>query len=326
MKTSLAALAALSALATGGAAWGQTLFNALLDVPLERPAFAWAQAPSNGVPFVRLDKTVFASGESVFFWTGVEAINHASIPKEYWNTCRQIVTRPDGTQSIESGGWPLDGPLGCGWRGGSGLGEKAQPGRYLITFEFAGQQTAPTQLLVEDLQILKRIKAEFLFGPPQKTAKGTDVPVTLTVHNGTDQTLRFPHRDGVNGLVSVRLSRGGSDNSGGFYPSEQLLDQQEPAAPNHTVENFTWKDAQEIPTVTLKPGETYTQKLSLNAAIAEANKIWATPGSASIPSGRYTATFSTMLQTLIGEPGGEFAAVSPVHLAVAGTATCSVSP
>jgi hypothetical protein len=174
---------------------------------------------------------------------------------------------------------------------------------------------------------LKDIKADFVFGPPPKLLNGADTPVTLTVRNGTGQTLRFPHRDGVNGMVSFSLSKAdGKFRSDGFYPPEQLLDQDEPKAPNHTVDNFTWKDAQEIPTVTLKPGETYTQRLSLHTAIAEANKNWATTGNVSTPSGQYNVTFSTTLQVLIGEAGGEFAAVSPVHIPVASMTTCTVAP
>ena len=318
MKTTFAVIAALSVL-TVGSAWAQTSPNDNPVVPV------WAQNSPNGIPVVRLDKSVFASGEAVFFWTGVQAINHAPIPKEYWGTCRQIITRPDGTQRIDRVGWPIDGPVGSGWIGGSGLGEKPQPGRYLLAFEFAGQKTAPTPFVVEDVPALKNIKADFVFGTPAKLPDGADTPVTLTVHNDTGQTLRFPHRDGVNGMVSFSLSRqDGKFRSDGFYPPEQLLDQDEPKAPDHTVDHFTWKDAQDIPTVTLKPGETYTQRLSLSAAIAEASKNWATTGNASIPAGRYNVTFSTTLQVLIGEAGGEFSAVSPVHIPVASTATCTV--
>lgn len=320
MKIALARFAALSALAVGSAG-AQSLPNDIPIVPI------WAQNPPNGIPVVRLDKSVFASGESVFFWTGVQAVNHASIPKEYWNTCRQIITRPDGTQRVDPIGWPIDGPVGSGWIGGSGLEEKPQPGRYLIVFEFAGQKTAPTPLIVEDVPILKQIKAEFVFGAQEKGPNGLEMPVTLTVHNDTEQMLRFPHRDGVNGMVSFSLSKqDGKFRSDGFYPPDQLLDRDEPKVPNHTVDNFTWKDAQDIPTITLKPGETYTQHLSLRAAIAEANKSWRLTQSLPIPSGQYKVTFSTTLQMLIGEAGGEFAAVSPVHIPVTSTATCTVRP
>ncbi len=334
MKTAVAVLAVFSALTVGPVsaqelpndislvpAWAQTPSSDVSLVP------AWAQKPPQGIPVVRLDKSVFASGESVFFWTGVQAINHTSIPKEYWGTCRQTITRPDGTQRTDRIGWPIDGAVDLGWIGGSGLGENPQPGRYLIVFEFAGQKTAPTPLIVEDLPILKQIKAEFVFGAQEKGPNGLETPVTLTVHNGTNQTLRFPHRDGVNGRVFFSFSKlDGMYRSDNIYPPEQLLDQDESKVPNHTIDNITWKDTQDIPTITLKPGQTYTQRLSLNTAIDGANEGSTITGDASMPSGRYNVTFSTTLQILIGEARGEFAAVSPVHIPVVSTATCTVSP
>ena len=318
MKVTLAMLFALSLLAVGSVG-AQELPNNNLFVPV------WAQEPSKGVPIVRLDKSVFASGEAVFFWTGVQAINHASIPKEYWDTCRQIITRPDGTQKINRINWPIDGAVDLGWIGGSGLGEKPQPGRYLIEFEFAGQKTAPAPFIVEDLPLLKQVTAEFVFGAQKKGPNGLDTPVTLTVHNGTSQTLRFPHRDGVNGLVSFSFSlRAGQGRIDGFYPPKQLLDQDEPTVSSRTVNNFTWKDAQEIPTITLKPGETYKQPLSLHAAVVDAEQLLAITGNVSPLPGQYNVTFSTTLQVLIGEAGGQFAEISPVHISVVSTATCTV--
>lgn len=321
MKTTVATLAALVML-TVGSVKAQTLPDGSLLAPV------WAQTSPNGVPIVRLDKSIFASGEAVFFWVGVQADDHgALIPREYRRTCRLIITRPDGTKRTEQVGWPIDGPEGSGWKGGWGLQERPQPGHYRLVFEFAGQKSAPATLTVEDLPVLKDIKADFVFGPPLRTPGASDRPVTLTVHNNTDQTLRFPHRDGLNGLVSVSFAKSdGKYHGDGFYPADRLLDQDETKMPDRNVENFTWKDALEIPTITLKPGETYTQRLSLRAAIAQANKDWATSGSASIPSGQYRVTFSTTLQVLIGEAGGEFAAVSPLHVAVASAATCTVGP
>ncbi len=135
---------------------------------------SWMQAPSNGSPIIRLDKSRFASGEDVFFWVGVEAVNHGSIPKSYWNTCRLTITRPDGATETQPVGWPLDGAVDRGWEGGSGLFEKPQPGTYHLQFEFAGQKTEPVSLVVEDLPLLKKIQASFVFGPAQSSG---DAPV-----------------------------------------------------------------------------------------------------------------------------------------------------
>jgi hypothetical protein len=324
MKFALATLAALSAL-TVGSAWAQEPLPSVSFIP------AWMRAPSNGVPFVRLDKTVFASGESVFFWTGVDAVNHGAIPKEYWDTCRLRVTSPDGTQKVEHISWPIDGPVEFGWMGGSGLGEKPQPGRYQVVFEFAGQKTAPVSLVVEDLPVLKQITAAFVFGATVTLPDGSrDTPVTLTVRNNTNQTLRFPHRDGLNGLVSVSLSNGLSGirgyRSDGFYPASKLLDQDEQKLPGRNPDKFTWADTRDLPTITLKPGEKYEQRLSMKAVLEENNRVALESKSWPIPAGQYQVTFSTMLQVLIGEEGGEFAAVCPVHLPIHGTAAYTVAP
>ncbi|HEY7182307.1 MAG TPA: hypothetical protein VIC84_12850, partial [Blastocatellia bacterium] len=107
--------------------------------------------PPNGVPIIRLDKSRFVLGESVFFWVGVEATSRDPIPKEYQNTCGLIITRPDGTSKTEPTGWPADGPEDRGWLGGAGLGaNETQFGRYTLVFEFAGQRTALVSLFIED--------------------------------------------------------------------------------------------------------------------------------------------------------------------------------
>ncbi len=283
---------------------------------LEAPS--WMQAPSNGSPIIRLDKSRFASGENVFFWVGVEAVNHGTIPKAYWNTCRLVITRPDGVKQTQPVGWPTDGAVDRGWEGGSGLFEKPQPGVYQVQFEFAGQKTKPVSLVVEDLPLLKKIQASFVFGPAQ--ADG-DVPVTFVVRNDSSKTIRFSHRDGFNGLVWVSLAKiDKSYRSDSFYPASGLLDQDEPKLPNQGYMNFTWGGAEKVPTVVLTPGTTYRQKLSLNIAFNEANhNLPLTPG-------QYRVTFGTNLQVLIGEADGTFSAFSPVHLAVTGSTVHTLNP
>ena len=68
-----------------------------------------AQRQPDAVPMLRLDKSRFALGESVFFWVGVESKSGAIIPREYQDTCRLTITRPDGTNKTEPVSWPIDG-------------------------------------------------------------------------------------------------------------------------------------------------------------------------------------------------------------------------
>jgi len=110
----------------------KTTFMALVFIWLLSPISVGRQQTPNAIPIIRLDKTRFALGESVFFWVGVEQTSRAPIPKQYQKTCRLTITRPDGAQRTEEVGWPIDGPADSGWLGGSGLGtDKIQLGQFL---------------------------------------------------------------------------------------------------------------------------------------------------------------------------------------------------
>jgi hypothetical protein len=275
--------------------------------------------PPNSVPVIRLNKSRFVLGESVFFWVGVEASSRDPIPKEYQNTCRLIITRPDGTTRTAPVGWPLDGPEDTGWLGGCGLGSNdTQPGRYTLVLEFAGQRTELVSLFVEDLPIIKQIVAEFVFS---RSGDGLAIPdgnVTLIVRNNSDQTLRFPQPDGANSLVSVSLSKSDrSYRSDFFYPAESLPGGGN--APAISFDTFSWDVASRAPSVTIRPGETYRQELPLRAALAEAAK------GLSVHTGRYDVTFFTTLQVLIGEKDSKWSEISPVRIPVSATAACVIT-
>jgi hypothetical protein len=285
------------------------------------------QQPPEAVPIIRLDKTRFALGESVFFWVGVERTGDAPIPKQYQESCRLLITRPDGTQKTKDVGWPTDGPKDSGWLGGSGLDEESvQPGRYRLIFEFAGRQTSPAFLSVEDVQILKQVKTTFALGHPVDDAAPLDVhyptaeTVTLSVRNGSNQTVRFPRPGGPGRHVSVSIRRvdGGYTNEF-FYPDEQLNGENKSEAGSPSYDRFSWDVAGEVPTITLQPGKTFRQELSLQAAFDEAKK------GLRLDAGEYRVTFSTELQMLIGAEDGQWAELSPVRIPVGSTVTCRVT-
>jgi len=282
-----------------------------------------SQDAPNAIPIIRLDKTRFVLGEDIFFWEGVEQTSRAPIPKKYQETCRSTITRPDGTQKTENVGWPIDGPPDSGWLGGAGLGEdNVQIGRYTVVFEFAGQKTVPTFLFVEDVPILKQIKADFVFEHLRDDSGTLEVQiqtgekVTLVVHNGSDQTLRFPH---PGGNVSVSIKRIDGNYSNEFFYPDDKLSKQKNLIGSIGFDQFTWEIARKVPTITLKPGETYRQDLLLQTAFDEAKK------SLPLDPGEYKVTFSTELQILIGEKDGRWVELSPVRLAVGSTATCVIT-
>jgi hypothetical protein len=279
------------------------------------------QDSPNGMPIIRVEKSRFVRGETIFFWEGVEQTSRAPIPKKYQETCRRTITRPDGTQKTENVGWPIDGPPDSGWLGGAGLGEdNVQIGRYTVVFEFAGQKTVPTFLFVEDVPILKQIKADFVFEHLRDDSGTLEVQiptgekVTLVVHNGSDQTLRFPHPGGSGGNVSVSIKRIDGNYSNEFFYPDDKLSKQKNLIGSIGFDQFTWEMARKVPTITLKPGETYRQELLLQTAFDEATKVLP------LDSGEYKVAFSTELQILIGEKDGQWAELSPIRLLAASTA------
>jgi hypothetical protein len=305
----------------------RTTFTVLVFIWLLPLIHLESQQTPNAIPIIRLDKTRFALGESVFFWVGVKQTNRAPIPQHYQKSCRLTIMHPAGSQKIEDVGWPVDGPADSGWLGGSGLGtDKIQPGQYTLVFEFAGQQTAPTFIFVEDVPILKQIETSFTFGQLRDNPAPFEVhvspteSVTLIVHNGSDQTLRFLQRDGINELISVSIRKvDGSYSNSFFYPDGNLLGQKEPEMPSISFDKFTWDIAQKVPTIILKPGETYRQGLSLKVAFNEAKR------SLSFAPGEYKVTFGTNLQILVGEKGGRWAEFSPIRISVCSTAICNIT-
>lgn len=266
------------------------------------------QRPPNGIPIIRLDKSRFILGESVFFWVGVEAISRDPIPKEYQNTCGLIITRPDGTSKTEPVGWPADGPEDSGWFGGWGLGANGtQFGGYTLVFEFAGQRTAPVSLFIEDLPIIKQIEAELVFSRSSDGLADPDGNVTLILHNNSDQRLRFPQPDAYNSMVCVSLSK--SDHSyrnDFFYPAESLPG----GGKAPPIFSYTWDVASRTPSVKIKPGETYRLEMPLRVAL----KVLP------VNPGRYEIKFSTILQILIGEKDGGWSEISPIRIPVSATA------
>ncbi len=277
-------------------------------------------------PMIRLDKTRFTLGEAVFFWIGVKQTSRAPIPKQYQKTCRLTITRPDGTQKTEAISWPMDGPEDSGWLGGSSLGEdKAQLGRYTLVFEFAGQKTPPTFLFVEDVPILKQIETSFSFSHSkhdlvlQAGRVATPETVTLIVHNGSEQTLRFQHPGEVGSSVSVSIIRvDGSYSNWFFYPNEKLLGHSQPGEGSIFYDEFNWDTVEKVPAITLRRGETYRQELLLQEAFDEAKN------GLPLTSGEYKVAFSTDLQILIGERNGQWAKFSPMRISVSSNSTFNI--
>jgi len=259
------------------------------------------QAPK-ALPTLRLEKPKYVLGESIRFWIGVKCLDDdVLIPEEYWDTCFLQIIRPDETVKKEPVGWPVDGQLYRGWTGGHGLGkEEVQVGKYTLIFEFANKKTEPVELIVEELDIIKQVKAVFNFQRSGNTSRNEHIPVILTVQNDSMYVFQFPRRGVSDAYISIRVEREEPARVADFfYPLEKLK--------GPLKNRYNWGRAASVPPIILRPGEYFEQELSLE----EAYEFWG--------SGHYEVTFSTALALRVGEENGKFAAFCPIRFPVVNT-------
>jgi len=261
----------------------------------------------NAIPILRLEKPEYVLGETIRFWVGVECLgDDVVISEEFWDTCFLYVTRPDGTARKEKVGWPVDGQLYHSWTGGCGLGkERVQAGTYTLVFEFAKKQTEPVELIVQELDVIKKVKASFNFQRSGNITKNERVPIILTVQNDSEHVIRFPRRGVSDAYVSISVKRRepprGSDF---FYPVEKLR--------GALKNRYNWGRAASVPPIVLQAGELFEQELLLE----DAYQFWG--------NGHYEVAFSTTLALTVGEKDAKFAAYCPIRLDVTATENFNV--
>lgn len=259
------------------------------------------QVPS-AIPVIRLEKTKYVLGESIRFWVGVKCLyDDVVIHEKFWDTCFLYVTRPDGTLKKESIPWPVDGMLYASWTGGWGFGkEKVQVGKYTLVFEFAKKKTEPAELIIEELDVIKKIKATFDFQRSGDISRDVRIPVILTVQNNSEHVIQFPRRGVSDAYVSIRVKRQEPPRRADFfYPIEKLK------GPLKNI--YNWNRDASVPPIVVKPGERFEQCLALE----DAYEFWG--------PGQYHVTFSTTLALVVGEKNSKFAAYCPIRLPVVAT-------
>jgi len=279
-------------------------------------------------PKVEIEKPVYVLGENMRIWVGVGVEDGKSIPQNVWDTCYLTVTRPDGTMVRERASWPIDGALDRGWMGGHGLADKiVGPGKYRLQFEVADKKSPLVETTIVEWAELKLIYGGFTFEPVGVISANQSVSVTFWVKNKTKETIRFPVRSNIAGGVSIRVTRKEPPESAGFfYPPEKLIlpeeesyvDKSRGFLADASVEErmnymrsslmgrYNWQTMPRIPTIVLKPGESFEQNLRLE----EAYKFWG--------PGDYKVTFSTVLDVLVGEKDGKLASACPMRVLVTG--------
>ena len=274
------------------------------------------QEQTSARPSIELEKKRFAIGERVFLWirTSRAPGDQKPIPAALLGSGRVIYTRPDGTRRIDLVSGPIDGmgingPGDMGWKGGWTLrDDPVQLGRWTVVYEFAGYQSTPVTFTVEDLPIVKELRASFEFTSPLDL-DDPNAAATFVVRNGSRETFRFVELGQNYSLVSVRVRREGWDSS--FFVPQTVL----AAASGHaivpmSVDLFDWNALKFFPIVTLAPGATYRLKLPIITSLDGAG------GAPKIPPGAYDVQFSTELQILIGERDGQWKDLSPLRLVV----------
>ena len=139
------------------------------------------------------------------------------------------------------------------------------------------------QLIVEQSEILTQVKAQFRFERDGAITRSTHVPITLTVENSSQATIRFPQRGAMMEGISLEIVRKDPVfHSALFFPWEKL------SHSNSMPDTYGW-DFPEIPSVTLKPGEHFEQNFLLEDAFSFDQ------------AGDYHVTFTTVFSMLVGE-------------------------
>ena len=253
-------------------------------------------------PTLRLEKPLYVLGEQVRFWVGIRAVDHRPVPEEVLgSSCTLFVTKPDGTTQTQSVGPPMDRALGGGYEGGMGLGDKIEPGRYVLVWECSKQKTKPVELTVEENEIFDQVRTEFRFERTGTVKIGSSVPVVLSVNNNSPYVIRFPERGVMGAEISVgAIPEDPPSYHMTFYPAEKL------SHAHSSPLTYTWDATPGIPAVVLKPGEHFEQKFLFEDAYS-----FDQPG-------KYKVMFSTVLEVLVGEKSGPFAQVCPIRFPASG--------
>jgi len=279
----------------------------LLIVLLLHNSCAWSDGDYSGkiIPKIILEKSIYTLGESIRFWVEAETKDGSSIE---WPEHTLHITRPDGTvKNILLSIGPDGMRESSNIRGGAGLGEEPQPGKYLLVFEILGQKTAPVELYVQDFDISSFVEAAFVINNSKKYSIDEKIPFELRVINKSNDVIKFQ----ALGFIGASLDVFFQDEKGGTasvpYPHDKLIDDQFKNGDYSLHKDiYDWEASEFMPTIRLNPGEVYKRDLWLN----DVYQFF-------LPSlGMYKVTLSTVLTILIGDKGGKYNDFCPIRVPV----------
>ena len=261
---------------------------------------------------VEPEKTRFARGERVFLWLAVSNAERGSlIPNSTLEGSRLILTRPDGTERVDSLSAPIDGmPTFARYRAGWTLSEPPQFGRYGAVYEVAGQRSKPVSFTVEDVDLLLRISSRFVL-PSPLVADSSDAMVTFVVRNNSAQTVRFAHLGQPTmhpDVVSGRLTRASDASWSRWFRVDSSVFRSGSTSKSSTLVDTSqrWSMLDEVDVVTLVSGATYELRFPLRTALLNGDVLDL------VANGDYRVEFSGEIPMLVGERDGPLRDFSPL--------------
>jgi len=215
-------------------------------------------------PTLQLEKTIYVAGESVRFWVGVTS--ELDIPESLQSSCILHIVRPDGGRIDERVSWPLDGMTSRGWKGGWGFGKESPgPGRYVVSFEFAGHDTGDQAFEIVANPIASQIEARWIFYDASAGGGVHGSGARLHVENKTGRLLRFakPGLPGSEVWLTVKTFQPPSLSST-FVPQSALLRANE--IPSFSLERLDWRNETTWPTITVPDAASVDRDVELQSA------------------------------------------------------------
>jgi hypothetical protein len=181
----------------------------------------FSQQTAAFAPILQLEKTVFVAGESVRLWVGV--ISGTDLPEGLRESGVMHIVCPDGSRIDDPVHSPRDGNPSRGWKGGWGFREHPpSPGRYLASFEFAGQKTSDQPFEIIPNPFANTIEAQWVFLDSKSGGADHVRGALLHIENKTGRVLRIakPGLTGSDVWVNVKTFEPTSSGSA-FVPQRQ---------------------------------------------------------------------------------------------------------
>ena len=265
-----------------------------------------AQQESGFTPILQLEKPIYVADEAIRFWVGVTS--NVDIPESLRSSCILHMVRPDGSKVNESVSWPVDGSPSHSWKGGWGFGKQSpEPGRYVVSFECAGQRTGDQTFEIVPNPFSRSVEARWVFFD---TKSGGDIHArgaVLHIENKTDRVLRFakPGLSGSEVFLDVKQFQPALSEST-FVPQSALLGADE--IPSFSFERPEWSNQSRWPMITVPAGGSVDRSRMLQSAYSFRD------------AQEYEVTISTVLTLFIGEHDDADAQLFPLRIPVSTTA------